>query len=87
MLRVLGADLSKRAASGGLLATAIVFDVRIEPRAPSGASDAIQVNLEHVTGYAAEVFFPYRLGGERNLEFFPVFAQAGVPTIFRAASG
>lgn len=85
VLEALKEGLSRRATSGELRASALVFDVRIEPRGE--ASDAIQVNLEHVSGYCAEVFFPYRRHDAGHVEYFSIFAQRGTQQIFARISG
>jgi len=40
-------------------AVAIVCDVRVQPPGSAEKSDAIQVSIEHIDGYAVKVFFPY----------------------------
>lgn len=84
VLHLLKRELSNRASRGELRACALVFDVRIEPRGE--ASDAIQVNLEHIAGYCAEVFFPYRRREDGQVDYFSIYAQQGSREIFAQAS-
>jgi hypothetical protein len=60
----------------------IVFDVRIVPPGETDKCDSIQVCLDHVDGYSAEVFFPYQINGEGELIFKKTFAQRGMNKIF-----
>jgi hypothetical protein len=67
-------DFRESAAKGEVKAVSIVFDVRIKPPNSSEKTDAIQVCLEHMDGYAADVFFPYRIEKD-DVIFGSVFAQ------------
>jgi hypothetical protein len=80
------ADLRKRAAIGECRAAAIVFDVRIKSPGSSVKTDAIQVSLDHVDGYSADVFFPYQLQKDGQSVFATTFAQEGDQLVFGAIS-
>lgn len=74
-------DFLDRANQGQLRAVAMVTNVRIQPPGAPEKQDAIQVSLEHASGYWADVFFPYELSGD-EITFSPVFAQARQPVVF-----
>ena len=82
LLDALRDSLSKMAATGGCKAAAIVFDVRVVPPNAEDNTDAIQVCLEHVAGYSAEVFVPYKIGQDRLARYGVMFAQEGKREIF-----
>lgn len=48
----------------------------------AGASDAIRVFLEHVSGYCADIFFHYTLAEGREVSINKVTAQQGLPHLF-----
>jgi hypothetical protein len=64
-----------------LKATALVFDVSVDVPETAKKSDAIQVCVEHVDGYSAEIFFPYEIQDGR-LNYGVTFAQEGKREIF-----
>jgi hypothetical protein len=70
------------AGTGGCIATAIVFDVRVDLPHTQVKSDAIQVRLEHADNYSAEVFFPYQINADGRVVYGPAFAQEGSHRIF-----
>jgi len=61
---------------------AIIFDVKIIPPGESEKTDAIQVNVDHESGYSAQVFYPYSIAADGTLRFGNVFAQRGNNQIF-----
>jgi hypothetical protein len=63
-------------------ATAVVFAVRIPPPGGNEKTDAIQICLDHHSGYSAEVFFPYQIRGNKEVIYGQVFAQKGDGLIF-----
>jgi hypothetical protein len=63
-------------------AVAIVFNVTVSPPGSDLKVDAIQVCLEHMNGYSAEVFFPYSIANG-EVTFGDAFAQQGQSDIFR----
>lgn len=71
-----------QAQRGEIRAAAIVFDVLVPLPDTPEKSEAIQVNLEHASSYAAEVFFPYRWSDGGGVEFGETFAQEGRRMIF-----
>ena len=62
-------------------ATAILVDVRIIPPGSTQKCDAIQVSLDHRSGYSAEVFYPYRRENS-GVVYGAIFAQRGAEEIF-----
>ena len=62
-------------------ATALVYNVVVTLSGRNRKSDAIQVCLDHVDNYSAEVFFPYRLG-DKQIVYPQTFGQKGKNKIF-----
>jgi hypothetical protein len=60
-----------------LRATAIVVDVRTVPPGKKEKQDAVEVRLDHVSGYSVKVIFPYTFSSKGKPEFSPPFAVAG----------
>jgi hypothetical protein len=63
-------------------ATAIVVDVRTLPPGKKEKQDAVEVRLDHVSGYSARVLFPYAFSPKGDLVFEPPFAAPGDGKIF-----
>jgi hypothetical protein len=63
-------------------ATAIVVDVRTIPPGKKEKQDAVEVRLDHVSGYTVRVLFPYSFSPKGVLEFAPPFAAPGDGRIF-----
>jgi hypothetical protein len=63
-------------------AVAIVFDVAVNVPNSSRKSDAIQVCVDHIDGYSAEVFFPYQIINN-EIVYEKTFAQEGKREIFK----
>jgi hypothetical protein len=82
LLYVLRHSFSEMAATSACKATAIVYDVRVVPPGTVEKSDAIEVCLEHVDGYSAEVFLPYEIGQGGRVTWGSMFAQQGERDIF-----
>lgn len=61
LIEVLQAAFKSGAANGDLIATVLVYDVRIMPPEASEKSDAIALNLDHRDNYSVTVFFPYTI--------------------------
>jgi hypothetical protein len=78
---VLRSSFQEMAHSKKCKAVAIVFDVVVNLASSNRKSDAIQVCLEHVDGYSAEVFFPYQITNNEII-YDETFAQEGKHEIF-----
>jgi len=63
-------------------ATAILVDVRTVPPGKKEEQDAVEVRLDHVSGYSVRVVFPYTFSAKGDLEFAPPFATPGEGKIF-----
>ena len=61
--------------SGEYVATAIFFDVLTTPPGSSAKTDAVQVGLEHRSGYCVNVFFLYSRSPDGVVEFGELFAS------------
>ena len=66
-------------------ATALIYDVVVRSSGQNRKSDAIQVCLDHVDNYSAEVFFPYRVA-DKQVVYGQTFAQEGNYDIFGKGS-
>jgi len=62
--------------------TAMVFDVVVPIPSSNRKRNAIQVCLDHIDNYSAEVFFPYKLI-DNQVIYEDTFAQEGKYEIFR----
>ena len=81
VIDLLAQGLRDGAAAGKYLATALVYDVRVTPPSANQPTDAIAAELEHRDGYAATVFFPYKLTNGQAILASP-FATADTRSIF-----
>jgi hypothetical protein len=68
--------------NGQIKAVGICFDVRVVPPGQSEKTDAIQVNLEHMSGIAVEIFLPYEVGKSGEVVYGDLFACQGTQQIF-----
>lgn len=85
LIDILQQHFREESASGAIIASCLIFDVRIKPPGAADKLDAIQVNLDHVVDYSVEVIFPYRLE-HGSLIIDEPFAQAGDGSIFDRSS-
>ncbi len=79
---ILRESLKEMALDEKCKATAIVLNISTELPSTGQKSDAIQMNLEHVSDYSAEVFFPYKINHDDGIIWGEVFAQEGRCEIF-----
>lgn len=85
LIDVLRAAFRAGAVEGDLLATALVYDVRVVPPGASEKSDAIALNLDHRDNYSVTVFFPYTIkDGQPTIG--DAFANGGDYSIFPSPS-
>ncbi len=59
LIDLLQAAFKADAINGNVIATALVYDVRVLPPGASQKSDAIALNLDHRDNYSVIVFMPY----------------------------
>lgn len=85
LIDILQAGFKAGAADGELIATALVFDVRVVPPGAQEKTDAIALNLDHRDNYSVTVFFPYAIN-DGELEIGDAFASGGDYAIFPLAS-
>jgi len=81
LIAFLKSQFKGSALRGEIIASAVVFDVLIKSPASGDKVDAIQINLDHMSGYTAEVMFPYQFV-EGTVSYSPPFAQKGAREIF-----
>jgi hypothetical protein len=77
LIALLKHELRLRASDSKCQATALIYDVRIVPPGLSEKVDAIEVVLDHRSGFSAEVFYPYSFGEHGELKLEKSFAQRG----------
>ena len=82
MIAALEKAFLEKASGHECKATAIVCDVRVKVPGTDRKSDAIQVRLDHVSGYSKEVFFPYEIVKD-EVRYGETFAYDGKGIIFR----
>jgi hypothetical protein len=81
LIYILRSSFREMASTNQCKAVAIVFDVAVTLPESNQKSDAIQVCVEHVEGYSAEVFFPYQIVS-KEIVYGKTFAQQGKSDIF-----
>lgn len=81
MIDALRSTFQKSARAKKCRAIAIVCDVALRSPKSVQKRDAIQVSLEHMKGYAVEVFFPYQIVNKKVI-YGEVFAQQRKSEIF-----
>ena len=70
------------AANGHYKATALFFHVRVQQPGTSEKTDAVQVGLEHVSGYCVDVFFPYSRTGKGEVSYGKAFTSKRAGLVF-----
>jgi hypothetical protein len=81
LLELLQASFRERAAAGECRAVAVFADVVIG--LPGGRqSDALQVGVEHRSGFCANYFYPYRRDTDGTLRFEPPVRSARQGVVF-----
>ena len=81
LLYILRSSFKEKARSNQCKAVAMVLDVAVTLPESNEKSDAIQVCIEHVEGYSAEVFFPYQIVS-KEIIYGKTFAQQRKPEVF-----
>ena len=83
----LAAAFRAGASSREYKATAVFVDVRVQPPDKTEKTDAVQVGLEHVSGYCVDVFFPYSRDASGKVTFGAVFASKRSGVVFGTCIG
>jgi hypothetical protein len=78
----LAAAFRAGASKGQYKVTAVFFDVRVQQPGNSDKTDAVQVGVEHVSGYCADVFFPYSRNANGGVTYGGVFAAKREGVVF-----
>jgi hypothetical protein len=81
LINVLRDTFREKARKGECKSAAIVFNVTVTLPRSDRKTSAIQVCVDHLEGYSAEVFFPYEISAEK-IVYGETFAQEGMHTIF-----
>ncbi|MCX6955248.1 MAG: hypothetical protein NTV51_24100 [Verrucomicrobia bacterium] len=72
----------EQGASGKLLACALVYDVRVVPPGRTEKTDAIAVDLDHRDGMSVTMYYPYKIGSDKEVVSGEFFATQGRDDIF-----
>ena len=72
------------AKAGTYRATAIIFDVRVVPPGSDQKTDAIQIDLDHISELSLTVFLPYKIKHKGEVVYGEMFAQAGEKKVFKS---
>jgi hypothetical protein len=75
VVELLDRAFRRGAESGDYAATAIFVVVRVAPPGSATKIDAVQVGLEHRSGYCVDVFFPYQRSADGTFEWGELFAS------------
>jgi hypothetical protein len=81
LIYVLRSSFREMVSSSKCRAVAIVFNVKVKLPVSNIESDAIQVCVDHIANYSAQVFFPYRIS-QGEVVYGETFAQEGKHDIF-----
>lgn len=73
------------AVQGRIRAAAIALNVTVELPTGGVRSDAVEIRIDHIDGYSADVFFPYRRSPGGELERGSTFAVRGDAFAFASA--
>ena len=87
VLALIQEAMEKGAASGDYKATALVVDVSLEGVKGMDTTDAIQVGLEHESGYCVNVFLPYGKDEKGEFTFGDLLAAPREATVFQPDAG
>ena len=85
LIDILHTGFAARAKAGQVRATALAYDVRVEPPGSSAKSDAVAIELEHRDGYNVTVYFPYAIQSG-VVSFGTPFAAPGPHRVFGGGS-
>ncbi len=75
----------KEAEAGNLRAAAICVNVTVRPPDAAESTSAIQMNIEHESGEAVDVFLPYQISSKNELSWGEMFGGKGVANIFSSS--
>ena len=81
LIGILLSAFKAAAADGDLVATALIYDVRVVPPGARQKTDAIALNLDHRDSYSLTLFFPYIIT-DGAPEIGDAFASGGDYSIF-----
>ena len=87
VLALLQEAMEKGAAAGDYKATALVVDVSLDGVEGVETTDAIQVGLEHQSGYCVNVFLPYGKDEKGEFAFGELLAAPREASIFQPPAG
>ncbi len=82
LVELLRTTLRQAVKKGNYKAVALIAGVAVKPPGCDEDTDAVRVSLEDAEGMCIEVFFPYTLSGEGEIEYGKAFAAPADPQIF-----
>jgi len=85
LVNIMTRDFRERSAGGHLRVAAMVSNVTVRHPGRREKVDAVEVRIDHVSGYRVHVFFPYQLGLGTGTLLDKPFATEGTAFAFGAA--
>jgi len=83
VIALLKEGFRKQAESRQIVASALVYDVRVIPPGSKEKTDAVAVSLDHRGGMSIIMLYPYRISADKQVSFGQPFAQKGSGDVFR----
>jgi hypothetical protein len=83
LLAQLKASFRSAAKSNKIVASALVYDIRVTPPGKQDKTDAIAIDLDHRDGVSLTMICPYRIDADHQLIFGELLVQPGNHEIFR----
>lgn len=83
LISILRNSFRRMAKNKECIVAVTVFDVVVTIPESNRKSDAIQVSVDHIDNYSADVFFPYQII-EDKVVFGEIFAQEGKHEVFES---
>ena len=85
VLGLLKSSLSAAARAHKIVASAIVYSVRVTPPGKTEKTDAIAIDLDHRDGVSMTMICPYQLGADHQPAFGQLLVKEGAHAIFAPA--
>jgi hypothetical protein len=82
VIALLKKGFRKDGAAGKIIASALVYDVRIVPPGCTDKSDAVAIDLNHRNGLSLCMAYPYHIASDKSVVFADGFRIKGTDDIF-----
>lgn len=86
LIGLLKSSLSGAARAHKIVASALIYSVRVTPPGKQEKTDAIAIDLDHQDGVSLIMICPYQLGADHQPSFGPLLVKDGAHGIFPAAT-